>query len=374
MGRSRILFLLMSLVFIFLLPAPNGQAREDHQGVTQRVAALETAVDELRAQLRALTQQIAALSEQIVSDQARLGTLEQAGLYFDIPVNCAEGQTVASALAQAASHTGLVSITITGTCHESILTSRSNTWFRGAQPGAGITAATASPNSIALSVTQATRVFVDGLTLSGGGFGIKVTGNAWVRVAGGALNGNLVSGAFADEGTIILLNTTVADNGGPGVLVWPGSTIRIDGGLITNNATSGVELHGGVAQVSLGARIAGNQRGGLVLHASTIDVRAATIEGNTGDGVQASVGSRVVLNNGALIQNNTGNGLMLSDTSVAYGLGAGPGMRIIANGGWGLFCSPAPAVAQYLTPLADISGNHAGNVSCPSTPKPPIGG
>jgi hypothetical protein len=91
------------------------------------------------------------------------------------------------------------------------------------------------------------------------------------------------------------------------------------------------------------------------------------IQNNTADGVVASIGSRVEMGI-ATIQGNQGNGLSLLDTSVAIG---GPNSAIQNNGGWGVFCSTAPgAPAAQISGTGQevITGNAAGQVSCPNTP------
>ncbi len=105
----------------------------------------------------------------------------------------------------------------------------------------------------------------------------------------------------------------------------------------------------------------------MALAGAVLIVAGATVENNRA-GVVAAGGSTVMLD-GSVIQNNTGNGLTLNDTSVAGTSGMAAEIR--NNAGWGVACSPAPGVSQIFQPLGNVTGNGAGQVSCPSTPPAP---
>ncbi len=66
------------------------------------------------------------------------------------------------------------------------------------------------------------------------------------------------------------------------------------------------------------------------------------------------------------IESNDGFGLWLTGGSEAD---LSSPTALTGNGGWGVFCQPAPAVAMvHVGPgLSDVSGNTAGGVSCPTT-------
>jgi hypothetical protein len=89
----------------------------------------------------------------------------------------------------------------------------------------------------------------------------------------------------------------------------------------------------------------------------------AVIEGNHGDGIFVGSGSTPALQDStSTVRQNDGNGVSVLDTSVVTGGDA----TIADNGGWGISCAPAPAVAMIAGPANfAFSGNAAGDTNCP---------
>lgn len=94
--------------------------------------------------------------------------------------------------------------------------------------------------------------------------------------------------------------------------------------------------------------------------------KGAIVENNDGNGVTVSSGGSLSIGDGSIIQGNSNHGIHLRNVSVAE-LGppdkAAP--QIVNNGGFGIFCDPAPAVAQVAGGIATITGNTAGAENCP---------
>jgi hypothetical protein len=76
----------------------------------------------------------------------------------------------------------------------------------------------------------------------------------------------------------------------------------------------------------------------------------------------AVMGASSVALGDAVIRENSPHGLHLMDTSVAAFNG---GNEITGNSGYGILCDPAPAVAQAFGNPGTVSGNSAGEISCP---------
>jgi hypothetical protein len=134
----------------------------------------------------------------------------------------------------------------------------------------------------------------------------------------------------------------------------------------------GLLLTGGsIGGFGRGGRIANNQTGVVVSGGSVLQFGGFTVENNVGDGVLVRDGSAVVFaaraNAEVSIRGNQGNGLTLRDTSVATLI---PQLQILDNGGWGILCSPPPAVAQITGAAGSVSGNKLGGVNCPTNPGP----
>jgi hypothetical protein len=294
--------------------------------------------------------------------RAKISTLEAAS-HQSLTVNCGAHQTVSAALDRAG-QAGVVVITIKGTCHESVVVRRSNITLQGAAVGDGIVA----PNGTVpvLTLVRSHNLVISQLSLSGGSQGLSLVGLSDVTVFNSAITNNAGQGILVSgPASVSLVDTTVTDNGFPGIAIGGGGHLRITRGAVANNRGPGVMLSGGtVGQILNNAQITGNGGPGVALSDSSLEVRQALIENNNGDGIVAILGSSISLND-AFIANNEGHGLALFDTSVARN--SGPDSRILNNTRWGVACAPAPAVAQIIGSVGEVSGNDAGQVDCPSS-------
>jgi hypothetical protein len=170
---------------------------------------------------------------------------------------------------------------------------------------------------------------------------------------------------------IDLNDVTVSGNAGFGIGVMQ-ARVRIEKSTITGNGWLGVWLHGG--GVSIGhSRIAGHTGHGVEASAGTVDLTDATIENNGWSGIQAMMGSRIIVGEGNAVRANSQHGISLKDTSVVSGFNP-VGTQITGNARWGIFCDPAPAVAQigphfsgagFILNATHVFGNTEGQISCP---------
>jgi hypothetical protein len=141
---------------------------------TTRVAAQPTGVEQnLNARVSALEEKVAVAEQLLVNQGQQISSLQQRVVSLEsavfrpraFTVDCAGGQTIAGALAQAPA-AGLVMITVVGQCTEAVTIDRHNTILLGASPGDGLQPP--SPADDVLTVTRGAHVTLDQVTLTGG--------------------------------------------------------------------------------------------------------------------------------------------------------------------------------------------------------------
>jgi hypothetical protein len=345
-----------------------------------------------------------------------------------VTVDCAAGETVANALA-VTERAPSVTITIKGTCTESVTIVRDRVALVPFAAGDGLTA----PAGQAALNLGGRRIFLGQLTLTGGNQGVSafngasfsanglhvtgaantgivVGGNAVGNVSnstvknggggvsaaqggvltffGGTIQDNSGEGARAGSGgTLFLRNSTVEDSGFHGIIAYPGGSIEASNSTVRNSANTGAYAFGGSIQFS-GGLIEGTtfggvsaDEGGLVYLGGTtvarnglgvgasggsILMQGATVEDNLGDGVRITNSSSVSMRFGVTIRDNTGNGISISDNSVAN-FGHPPAtVQILDNDQWGIHCDGAPSTAVIRGAVGTVSGNAQGQNNCPS--------
>lgn len=323
-------------------------------------------------------------------------------------VNC-PGDSVADALAQATT-LGPVTINIAGICPESVTIDRDDVVLQGISLGDGLQAP--SPDSVVLRLERgARRIELRELSISGGVFGVFVAdgsallSNATVENAGvfgvavgpggsldirGGLISNNGAGVDVSGGKASLGDGVVVRNSPFGnVRVSNAGTVSVSGATIESGGSGVVALHGGAVELSPATVVRDNNGDGIVARAGTvsisgslianntdngvlgveggrIELAGAIVEGNGGSGVDLRVGSSLRIHDGAIVRANTAHGIRIGDVSVAtLGDPNLPLPQITDNAGWGIFCDPAPAVAQIAGGTVAFSNNGAGDENCP---------
>lgn len=291
-------------------------------------------------------------------------------------------------------------VSINGNCNEEVVVSRDDVWLQSGGPEAGITAPQGRRNAV--SVQGAQRVWLQGLTLTGGLFTLEADGGASLnayslRISGATgsgfymgngvaayvqesyISGNQWSGAHMDGGSqLTLWDSHVTDNVSHGIFVQGSSVTlygtevaRNDAGVgarnarvviqpgggrsstIHDNRASGVG--GGASQFYLNSvQVAGNAFEGVgVADGSAAVLDDVTVEGNGGGGVVVRNGSTLAVGGTGSIDGGPGNpGIRLEDTSTA----AIAGSYSIAGSPYGVSC-PEPrgaSVAQLTWPVPGV--------------------
>jgi hypothetical protein len=348
-----------------------------------------------------------------------------------ITVDCAAGEKVSDALAQSANAPS-VTITIKGTCTEAVVINRDDVMLKSFAPGDGLQAPSADATVLALFAAHRTRL--QQLTLRGGSTGLAAfggsifsaadlhvasatqnavtvgtgatgnLGNPTIEDSGTGLNvfgGNLsafggtisgsVTGVNAGNGGAVTLTggLVLSDSSFHGVVAGPGGSVAINGATVRNSGNTGAYAFGGSisvfgdasviqgstfaglsaedggsASLAGGARSANNGAGVVATGGALLIQDGAIVENNTGGGVMIFAASSLRMRGGAIIRGNGSHGIHASDTSVAsFGDGT---TQIVDNDGWGIVCDSAPSVALISGNPGTVTGNTSGQVSCPN--------
>ena len=290
-------------------------------------------------------------------------------------VSCANGGTVASALALAPRTTAGLTITIKGTCVEAVDQVPGKVTLQGALSGDGLQAPSASSNPV-LGIGGA-GVTLDNLTISG------VVNALLVRSGASAIGNNLVvegssrqnvvarglltlnsstienskgDGIDALSGGIVFLLGSTVRNNSRGILVGGGSYLDADGGAVIsdNTASHGVEVSGGslsvftatiknnpldgiqlftggIAFIASTGVVGPNGRDGVRVNGGIAHVQGGVISNNTGHGISVFHSGSAVLDTSAVVASNAANGVLVEDGTV--NLGNGDGSATIQSNG-----------------------------------------
>jgi len=248
-----------------------------------------------------------------------------------VAVDCSAGETIAKALTLGDERKPLL-VQISGTCSEHLLFDRNDVTL-----AAGIPGATVSGPDPAIDVIKVTasRVAIEGLTVTGGRNGITANGasgftvrNALVQNTGrngityahgasGVVDGctvvnNARDGVAVDAASATVINSQVNQNGRMGVGVFTGGTARIGvdnfnvaaGNTISANASNGIHIVFGSTALIAMNQITGNGTsdapGNLRIGINLASASASIIGGNT-------------------ISDNAGTGVNLVRSSANFG-------------------------------------------------------
>ncbi len=322
---------------------------------------------------------------------------------------------------------------ISGVCTEVVTITRNDVTLQGNSTSDGLQAPSAG--ATVLTLNGAMRTTLNQLMITGGTQGILAESGASFTAAG-----ILVTGAQAypvsveGNSTGALQNSTVQNATQEALHVVNGASLQVSGGVVENSVNFASQVHGGHLLLSGGALIQNAGFQGLLADGSgSIEMDGAIVEGvpnnncvfaftggtvriigssnliqncgtglgvgggraeisggtvsGSGVGISVYTGGSILLHNGAIVQNNTGNGVVLwgassaelddatiqnngldgiqlLDTSVAS---FSPG-QIMNNHGAGLFCEGSPSVALIRGNVGVVSGNGQGQNLCPSAP------
>lgn len=309
----------------------------------------------------------------------------------DVSVNCDSGGSINSALS-GLDLEGPNSITVTGTCHESVaIVDRERLTIQAPR---GQTATIVSdPLDIAIFVFRSRSIFLRRLVLTGGSEGMAIQ-RSEVQINGSTIQNNSDVGVDVFQLSSLQFAGNVVQNNGDGIIVSQNSRLGAGGGDVTiqNNVGSGIVLANGAFANIFGHTIQNNGGFGVIaFHNSSFNLFGNTIVGNGSTGVRVSetshgeMGDNTIRNNGAADPSSPG-GVMLSEGGEAFIDGGndisnntGPGVLVFTHatlsseGGNTINNNTAEgvllrrqSVGQFFA--ADtISGNGGANLACDAT-------
>lgn len=321
-----------------------------------------------------------------------------------VNVDCAMGQTIGQALQRDNERKPLL-VVVKGVCNETVVILRDDVTLQ-ADPVVGGGVNGPDPGSNTITVT-ASRVSIDGLTVTGGRNGITGqgasrltivncvvqsgrTGISFFHGANGTvdhctLQGNPLDGMVIESASATIINSLITQNARVGVLVTDGGAARIGvnnrneaaGNTISGNGSNGIHISLGSTAFVAANAVSGNgtnptaalgRFGVLVVNATADLIGSNSITDNANHGIFVRSATLLLgdANFGIPTLNTiSGNGTALPSAGVFAFLGSSLAVRnatISANNGFGVVLS--------LRSSAQISGNTIQN----NTGTPPSSG
>jgi len=329
-------------------------------------------------------------------------------------VDCTRGQTIARALEHAPPGAKLT-LTVRGTCNESVLIDRDDVVLRG---DSGVPGTVRGPDARYDTILiYGNRIIISGLSITGGQSGVTAWGannvsivqsvihdtgregvklvgsqNVWVRgsriehnaglginlerasnlnVANTTITGNAGAGLHLGErSSASAWDCTIGSNGSNGVQLFDSSHASLWNTAIAGNGTNAANdenFRNGVAvfssSVNLGGnRIADHPSSGVRATVSTVGISDSTITGNR-EGVMLFLASQLVMQGGNAISSNRGFGLWLNANSTAQVSGA----RFLSNAGDGILLSWDSKLMFFVDSATTSGGNGGYGLNCLDT-------
>jgi hypothetical protein len=211
------------------------------------------------------------------------------------------------------------------------------------------------------------RTEIHGLTLKGGQ-GVIISPRSRVTIARTRIVDSTFHGLTTFGASVDLTDVTIEGSAILGVQALSGSRVSFQRTVVKNNRFAMDIGLGSFASLDGDSVVASNGGSVTVNFGSMLQVGNAVIEDNSATGLQATGGSVIHFGLGGgigIIRRNTGDGMSLTDTSVASALYMGGHAEIRDNGRFGVSCSASPGVAQLVGPIGVVEANTEGDINCP---------
>ena len=304
------------------------------------------------------------LQDQIDSLQAQVDALS--GAPQSISIDCTLGETITGALASVANPTAPVTITISGTCNETVAISRSNTTIQG-QSGSdtinGGIVVSGSGNSLRISNLTVTgggitifalaggQLSADNVTVNSTGLAVLASHTGYVEIADSTITA-AATAVFANLTSQAVLRGTIVENSNIGIHVGLNSNIWIGPSAVNPG------------QVTV---IRNNNQGSLVGMTGSLNLSGVTIENSTGNGILMQQGSSLdvisFFGGANTITGNITGILMETNTNLT----SNTNLFDITNNNTGVICIDESNISLS-TPI-NFSGNTVGDFT-PNCPLP----
>lgn len=251
----------------------------------------------------------------------------------DVTVGCAGGQPGQFATITAALNSldtfGPHTITVTGTCNESLFIADRDGVSITAPVGQTATVNASSPSDIVIQFLRARRMLLRGLVIQGGSSGVIVNFGSDAFIQNCTIQNNSGSGLRSQQNaSLVVENSTLQKNGGSGLTVGADSNVTLSTFPtqrihINDNGFAGIEVDGSYLQVNFGTvTIENNARSAILADGGRLLIFGDSPEAtgdlfqNNGDGIDLFNGTRATFFGHNTIRNNGSVGLQVDGSSL----------------------------------------------------------
>lgn len=260
------------------------------------------------------------IHDELASLQAQIDALQTSGGPFALFVDCDLGDTIGDALASQDGSAEPLTISVSGTCHESVFINRSEVRIVGITGSDSIVSDT---DPAILIENGSTAVNIDSFSMSTTGQGASALAciqGSQAIIANSTMTASNGSGAVVASGAQCTFINSVIDGRGAGLAVTSGANALLEAVTASGSNTGLVVAGNSTARLLPGGTpnmITNNSFGIRVEHGSYLDVVSATVENNSNGGVSVITGGTLVLPGNAQFElnSNSGAGLFLGENT-----------------------------------------------------------
>jgi hypothetical protein len=225
-------------------------------------------------------------------------------------VDCDRGGTIQAAIDKQVSHTGPITVNVTGTCEEDIFVERDRVTINGVNTATVVGS---------IEVNGSDQIVLQNISITGSQVGMKINASRVilyrVTVSGIADWTAIVAN---ENSSLYISESSISGNGQIGVFLGINSSLNISNGTeISNNGTTGLAVYG--SSILYGEpTIQGNVTGIRADLHSVIDINNADISNNSWAGIVAAQDSAVKLSDGNTVSGNGSWGVLCEDAESSF--------------------------------------------------------
>ena len=305
--------------------------------------------------------------ERLFSIITLLLTISVGASAANLKVHCGrtgeDGYSSINAALKKANPQGPNTLTVSGTCNESVLIQSFDRLTLTGQRGASIIDTT-NGTGVVLDIVDSHRVSVTGFTISGGVNGVLCEQFSTCYFSANTVQGATDAGVIVAQSNAVFNGDVIQDNAAQGIISLNGSNTVLIGVTLSGNATAG----GGAAAdarnqsflqiANSNVHDNGDSGAEAIDNSSLVFSGGTSITGSAGHGVFVERASTVkfVSSGGNVVTGNGGSGVFLRDLSFGF-MGVG-GATITGNGDLDVNCSAQfPATRGALTNIGGGTTN-----------------
>jgi len=253
-------------------------------------------------------------------------------------------------------------LTVSGTCRESVMIQSFDRLTLTGQPGASIVDTT-NGTGVVLDILDSHRVSVSGFTIVGGLYGIACESFSTCYFVGNTVRDSVNAGVIVAQSNAALDSGSIENNFGSGLISLNGSNVALSAVALAGNGSGGgaaADARNHSLLQIVNSDIHDNADSGAeAIDDSSLVLIGTTITRNAGDGAHVERASTVKFVSGgnSTVMDNAGSGVFLRDLS--YGFFGAEGATVTANNsGLDVNCSPQfPATRGALSHIGGGTTN-----------------